>query len=53
MKGCEINANGHAGAGWHVPLPGATGKVLAGWKQEGKNRFVSIVLLINISLPVD
>ena len=42
MKGCEVNANGHAGAGRHVPLPEAKNEALAEWKPEGEKRFVSI-----------
>jgi len=52
LKGCEVNANGHAGAGWHAPLPAATVSFLAGWKQEGGKGVVSVKQLIIISLPV-
>jgi len=49
MKGCEVNANGHAGAGWHVPFPVTTSEVLAGWKQNGGKGFVMVKQLIIIS----
>jgi len=51
-KGCEVNANGHAGAGWHVPLPGATHEVLAEWKLEGTKRICFDKIAYHHFLPV-